>query len=48
MLFLLREGGQGIVEYAMILVLVALVVLISLVLMGSAIGNAYSNIVGTI
>jgi pilus assembly protein Flp/PilA len=48
MLFLPREGGQGLVEYALILVLVALVVIVVLVLLGPAIGNMYSNIVTSI
>jgi pilus assembly protein Flp/PilA len=37
--------GQGLVEYALILVLVALVVIVILFLLGPAIGNTYSNIV---
>jgi pilus assembly protein Flp/PilA len=48
MLFLPREEGQGLVEYALILVLVALVVIVVLVLLGPAIGNMYSNIVTSI
>jgi pilus assembly protein Flp/PilA len=45
MLFLPREGGQGLVEYAMILALVALVVVAVLLLLGPVVGNVYSNIV---
>ncbi len=37
--------GQGLVEYALILVLVAMVVIVILILLGPAIGNAFSNIV---
>ncbi len=48
MLFLPRDEGQGLVEYALILVLVALVVLVILMLLGPAIGNAFSNIVRSI
>jgi pilus assembly protein Flp/PilA len=48
MLFLPREEGQGLVEYALILVLVALVVIVVLVLLGPAVGNMYSNIVTSI
>jgi pilus assembly protein Flp/PilA len=44
-LFMPREQGQGLVEYALLLVLVALVVLLILALLGTAIGNAYSDIV---
>ena len=45
MLFLPREKGQGLVEYALILVLVAIVVIAILVLLGPIIGNVFSNIV---
>ena len=45
MLFLPREEGQGLVEYALILVLVAIVVIVILALLGPAIGNIFSNIV---
>ena len=44
MLFLPREEGQGLVEYALILVLVAIVVIVILALLGPAIGNIFSNI----
>ncbi len=37
-------AGQGLVEYALILVLVAVVVIVILSLLGPAIGNIFSNI----
>ena len=40
-----KEKGQGLVEYALILVLVALVVIGILSLLGPAIGKIFSNIV---
>jgi pilus assembly protein Flp/PilA len=40
----LQERGQGMVEYAMILVMVALVVLIALQILGRTTNNVYSNI----
>ena len=43
-LFLPREEGQGLVEYALILVLVAIVVIVVLTLLGPAIGNIFSQI----
>ena len=46
MLFLPREEGQGMVEYALILVLVAIVVIAVLTLLGPAIGNVFSTIMG--
>jgi pilus assembly protein Flp/PilA len=44
MLFLNREDGQGLVEYALILVLVAVVVIAILTLLGPAIGDVFSQI----
>ncbi len=44
MLFL-PSKGQGLVEYALILVLVAIAVILILQLLGPAIGNIFSNIV---
>ncbi len=44
MLYLPSEQGQGLVEYALILVLVALTVIVILSLLGPGIGNAFSNI----
>jgi len=43
-----NQHGQGLVEYALILVLVALVVIVVLVLFGPAVGNMFSNIVANI
>ncbi|MER3458774.1 MAG: pilus assembly protein [Chloroflexota bacterium] len=48
MLYLPHEEGQGLVEYALILVLVAVVVIVILALLGPAIGNVFSNIVRNI
>lgn len=39
------EDGQGLVEYALILVLVAFVVIIMLTVLGPQIGNVFSNVV---
>lgn len=44
MLFLNRESGQGLVEYALVLVLVAVVVIAILSLLGPQIGNVFSRI----
>jgi len=43
--YLGNERGQGLVEYALILVLVAVVVIAILALLGPAIGNVFSQIV---
>jgi pilus assembly protein Flp/PilA len=40
--------GQGLVEYALILVLVAIVVIVILALLGPAIGEIFSNIVSQV
>ena len=44
MLFLPIDEGQGLVEYALILVLVAIVVIAILLLLGPLVGNVFSNI----
>jgi pilus assembly protein Flp/PilA len=44
MLPILDEKGQGLVEYAMILILVAIVVIAVLMLLGPVIGNVFSEI----
>ncbi len=44
MLFSPKERGQGLVEYALILVLVAIVVIAALMILGPIIGNTFSTI----
>ena len=44
MLFSKEEKGQGRVEYALILVMVAIVVIAALMLLGPMIGNTFSKI----
>jgi pilus assembly protein Flp/PilA len=44
MLFAPKEKGQGLVEYALILVLVAIVVIAALMILGPIIGNVFSSI----
>jgi len=48
MLSTMKERGQGLVEYALILVLVAVVVIVVLALLGPAVGNIFSNIMSSI
>ena len=43
-MYLPREEGQGLVEYALILVLVAVVVIAILSVLGPQIGNVFSNV----
>jgi pilus assembly protein Flp/PilA len=43
-MYLPREQGQGLVEYALILVLVAIVVIAILLLVGPQIANIFSRV----
>jgi len=40
-----KPKGQGFVEYALIMLLVALAVIVILALLGPSIGNIYSNFI---
>ncbi len=42
-----HQAGQGMVEYALILALVALIVVVALIATGGQIINLYSNIIQT-
>jgi pilus assembly protein Flp/PilA len=44
MLFAPKEKGQGLVEYALILVFVFLVVIVILRMLGPKVGNTFSSI----
>ena len=44
MLFATKEKGQGLVEYALIMVFVAIVVIAVMRLIGPEVGNTFSNI----
>jgi Flp pilus assembly pilin Flp len=43
----LRQSGQGMAEYALILALVALIVVVALIATGGQVMNLYSDIIGT-
>ena len=43
-----RENGQGLVEYALILLLIALVVIVVLSIFGTELADAYSNVIENI
>lgn len=43
-----EKDGQGIIEYALIMVFVAVVVIIIVVFVGPALGNVYSNIISAL
>jgi len=42
------ERGQGMVEYALILVLIAVVVIVMLIVLGNQVANVFCNISGAI
>ena len=44
MLFAVEERGQGLVEYALILVLIAIVVLLAVQLFGTTLNNTFEMI----
>jgi pilus assembly protein Flp/PilA len=44
-MYSLGTKGQGLVEYALILVFVAIVVIAALTLLGPTLGNTYSDII---
>jgi pilus assembly protein Flp/PilA len=48
MLFLPNEEGQGLVEYALILVLIAIVVIAVLLLLGPAVADVFQQILDAI
>ena len=43
-----QEDGQSLIEYGLIIILVAIVVIIVIYLLGPFIGDLYSNIIQTI
>ena len=47
-MFFAKEKGQGLVEYALILVLVAIVVIDVLALLGTSINGIFANIVAAL
>jgi pilus assembly protein Flp/PilA len=48
MLILPHGRGQGLVEYALILILVAIVVISILLLLGPVVGNMFSSVVSNL
>jgi pilus assembly protein Flp/PilA len=42
------ELGQGLVEYALIMMLVAIVVIVILALLGPAVGNMFSSVMNAL
>jgi len=43
-MFILREEGQGLVEYGLILILIAAVVFLALALLGTQLSDLYSRV----
>ena len=48
MLFAQKEKGQGLVEYALIIILIAMVVIVAMSYLGPIIGNVFNNIATTL
>ena len=48
MLFYPNEKGQGFLEYGMLLVLIAVIVILVLTAFGRAVGNIFSNIIAKV
>ena len=48
MLSTIHERGQGLVEYALILVLIAVTVIAILAVLGPGIGNVFTNIMANL
>lgn len=44
MLFIMQEKGQGLVEYAIIIALIAIVVIAVMTLLGKKVNNTFSQI----
>ena len=42
--WLVQADGQGMVEYALILVLIAVVVIVLLIILGNQVQNVFSNV----
>lgn len=40
------QRGQGLVEYAMIIILVAIIVVVFVALFGAGVGNMFSTVIG--
>ena len=48
MLYIEREQGQGLLEYALLLVLIAIIVIAALALLGPQLGDAFGRVVNAI
>ena len=48
MIIPLDQRGQGLVEYALLLVFIALLVIIVLLLLGGSVGDVFSNVINTL
>jgi pilus assembly protein Flp/PilA len=46
--FLMNEEGQGMVEYGLIIALVAVVVIAAIALLGNGVKNTFTNITNTL
>lgn len=48
MLFYPKERGQGFLEYGLLLILIAVIVIYVLTVFGKAVGNLFSNVISNV
>ena len=48
MLFLAHEEGQGLLEYGLVIILAAIVVVAVLLILGPTVGNMFSTVVNAV
>lgn len=47
-MLLYHDKGQGMVEYALVIIMVAIIAILALSQLGSAIGNIFSNVIANL
>ncbi len=47
-MFFLSSQGQGLLEYGLVIIFVAIVVIVLLVIFGGSVGNLFSNVVANV
>lgn len=47
-MFFLGPRGQGLLEYGLVIILIAIIVLVVLVVFGGGVGNMFSNIIANV
>lgn len=47
-MFFLSQQGQGLLEYGLVIIFVAIVVIVLLVVFGGSVGNMFSNVIANV